>query len=335
MRLTATGEKSHDHGLKSLDLIGAIELAYDRTSDESTWLAELTSNIADAFGPNGVPVGSYVFDLREQDLTLGTTAQVGLEGGRADYERVNAIGGQQVPISTVYTCDPYALLSRVVGADVARSSIEGAGLIGQDAIGLRANATPESGVIVAAHVPTRTRLRNRELWTRFAAHLGTALRLRRGQAPAGSTADSAILTPAGRLEHGSAEAVGERDALAHAAKAIDRARGKLRRLDPEAATALWRTMVRGEWTLVDWYDHDGKRFLVAQENRVPTKIARALTAREEQVLACAAMGHSNKLIAYDLGLSTGTVAVLLGRAAKKLGVSGRIALVRAYRESRA
>ncbi|MBS2011518.1 MAG: helix-turn-helix transcriptional regulator [Deltaproteobacteria bacterium] len=91
-------------------------------------------------------------------------------------------------------------------------------------------------------------------------------------------------------------------------------------------------MVREEWSLVDWVDHDGKRFLLAQENRVPVAGRRALTDRERQVVACAAMGHTNKLIAYDLGLSTGTVSVLLLRAAEKLGVSGRVALIRAFRE---
>ena len=75
------------------------------------------------------------------------------------------------------------------------------------------------------------------------------------------------------------------------------------------------------------------RFLLVEENRIPSQSQRALTQREEQVVACAAMGHSNKLIAYDLGISTGSVAVLLGRAARKLGVSGRVALVRAFRES--
>jgi DNA-binding CsgD family transcriptional regulator len=92
-------------------------------------------------------------------------------------------------------------------------------------------------------------------------------------------------------------------------------------------------MVCGEWSLVDWYDHDGKRFLLAQENSIPSRTKHKLTAREEQVVACAAMGHTNKLIAYDLGISTGSVAVLLGRAARKLGVSGRVALVRAFKES--
>ena len=291
--------------------------------------------IAPAYASNGSPVASYVFDLRNENaVDLGTTVSAGSDHAyeREAYERAHEIGNQRVPLTKVYECDPYTLLSRVVGAALAKESINGAGMGGSDVVGLRANATPTSGVLVMNTVEVGHRLRNRELWTRFAAHLGTALRLRRSKREASPDTAPAVLSPSGRLEHGNAEAVAAGTSLAGAAKAIDRARGKLRRLDPDAAAALWRTMVCGEWSLVDWYDHDGKRFLLAQENRIPGPTKRALTRREEQVVACAAMGHSNKLIAYDLGLSTGTVSVLLGRAARKLGVSGRVALVRVFRE---
>lgn len=322
--------------MSSFDLIGAIELAYDRSEEEATWLTAITTRIAPAFaGPNDAPVTSFVFDLAGHDVQLGTTIGVGEDRryGREDFERQHEAGRQTGPVSRVYECDPYTLLSRVVGAEEAKRSIVAAGMVGDDAVGLRANATPTNGLILTTHVPAGHRLRQRELWTRFAAHLGTALRLRRVKAELRADTAPAVLTPDGRLEHGDAETIAAKSALSSAARAMDRARGKLRRLDPESATALWRTMVQGDWSLVDWYDHDGKRFLLAEENRVPSRTKRSLTKREEQVVACAAMGHSNKLIAYDLGISAGSVAVLLGRAARKLGVSGRVALVRAFRES--
>jgi DNA-binding CsgD family transcriptional regulator len=46
--------------------------------------------------------------------------------------------------------------------------------------------------------------------------------------------------------------------------------------------------------------------------------ASTLTKRELQVARYAALGHSNKSIAYELGLSPSTVGVLLARARKKL-----------------
>lgn len=321
--------------MKSIDLIGVIELAYDRANDEQAWLAEVTRLVAPAFGgPNAAGVTSYVFDLSdERHIRLGTTTGVGDLRKREDFERQHEIGSRYGPVQRAYDCDMYTLLSRAVGASEAKESILAAGMIGDDAVGLRANATPSSGIILTTQVRAGHRLRERELWTRIAAHLGAALRLRRLKAEASPDSAPAVLSPNGRLERGNRDAIAARATLGSAAKAIDRARGKLRRLDPDAAAALWRTMVREEWSLVDWYDRDGKRFLLAQENRVPSRLKHTLTPREEQVVACAAMGHSNKLIAYDLGLATGTVAVLLGRAARKLGVSGRVALVRAFTES--
>ena len=321
--------------MKALDLIGAIELAYDRTNDEKTWLAEITRFVATAFGsPNVGPVTSFVFDLSDEHIRLGTTTGVGsLRYERDDFERQHDVGRRYGPVHRAYECDIYTLLSRAVGPKEAKESIVAAGMIGEDAVGLRANATPRSGIILTTQVPAGHRLRNRELWTRFAAHLGAALRMRRLKAAPSPSSALAVLLPNGRLEHGNRDTIAAQAPLGSAAKAIDRARGKLRRLDPEAAAALWRTMVREEWSLVDWYDHDGKRFLLAQENRIPTRSKDTLTPREEQVVACAAMGHSNKLIAYDLGLSIGSVAVLLGRAARRLGVCGRVALVRAFKES--
>jgi DNA-binding CsgD family transcriptional regulator len=44
------------------------------------------------------------------------------------------------------------------------------------------------------------------------------------------------------------------------------------------------------------------------------------------------MGHSNKEIAYELGLSASTVRVLIARAGRKLGVVGRAAVLARYRD---
>ncbi len=57
----------------------------------------------------------------------------------------------------------------------------------------------------------------------------------------------------------------------------------------------------------------------------------ALTRREQEVLAAAARGHHNKLIAYDLGLAHSTVRVLLHRAATKLGAGSRSEAVARWR----
>ena len=320
--------------MKPLDFIGAIELAYDRTESDSAWLKQLTSFVAPAFG-TGSHMTAYFFDIIGHEGQVGEAASAGAGAyGREHYAKQHALGANVRPTRVVYECDMFTLLSRVVGKETAIETIRGAGMLGEDALGLRANVTHESGVIFTTQVDRSFRIRQRQLWTRFAAHVGAALRLRRASAAASPDTALAVLSPRGRLEHGVPAIIAARDEVASASRDIDRARGKLRRVDPDEASALWRAMVRGEWSLVEWLDHDDKRFLLVQPNTIPIAGRKALTRREREVVACAAMGHSNKLIAYDLGLSTGTVSVLLARAAKKLGVSGRVALIRAFREER-
>jgi hypothetical protein len=191
-----------------------------------------------------------------------------------------------------------------------------------------------------AHDPTRSgcfvgqvcdheirRAPHRSRWIRVAAHVAAGLRLRRKLHRAGSSHEAlepqAVLTPSGRVEHatGTASMPSARERLRTAALAADRARGPLRRKDPDEALQIWRGLVAGQWSLVDWFDTDGRRYVIAHENAPIAPDPRALTERERQVAGFAALGHSNKLIAYELGLSPSTVGVLLARAKKKVDAS--------------
>lgn len=315
---------------KPLDLIAAIEAVYDRSSSEAVWLERLAHVVAPAFGSgSGHPVSTFFYDLHpDTGIHIGDFASVGDEPYTCTHFEKQHAEVDTAAHRLAYECDMFTLLSRAVGEKQARTTIHAAGMRGEDSLGLRANITPTSGIILTTHVSRGFRIRDRTMWTRLAAHVGAAARLRRTPCPAAPS----VLTPSGKLEHGTTQTIAARADLATAAKSMDRARGKLRKIDPEAASALWQAMVRGQWSLVDWVDHDGKRFLLAYDNPIETAPQQGLTERERQVVACAAMGHSNKLIAYDLGLSTGSVSAILSRAAKKLGVSSRIALIRAYRD---
>jgi DNA-binding CsgD family transcriptional regulator len=174
--------------------------------------------------------------------------------------------------------------------------------------------------------PSRTRLARepvREaLLARVAAHLVSAFRLRT-LADTSEDFAEAVVEPGGKIAHaeGDARAVDSRVALSRAARAIELARGKLRRADPEESLSLWHSMVDGRWTLVDQFESDGRRYLVAKINRPTATAIGSLSDRESQAAALASVGHSNKVIAYELGLAEGTVATLLARACKKLGAS--------------
>src|SRR5262249_19722782 len=131
-----------------------------------------------------------------------------------------------------------------------------------DVLGVRANSGPREGAFMRASLeragcpPPRLAA----LLSRLASHVGAGLRLRRRLAcdPRRLADAEAILTPSGKLEHAAppAQSKGAREALADAARSVDRARGHLRRAHPEEAVSLWRALVAGQWSLVDHFDHD-------------------------------------------------------------------------------
>jgi DNA-binding CsgD family transcriptional regulator len=86
-------------------------------------------------------------------------------------------------------------------------------------------------------------------------------------------------------------------------------------------------LVDGRWTLVDHYESEGKRYVVARENAPKPPGPPRLSQREQQVVALAVLGRTNKLIAYELGLAASTVRVLMARASAKLRVATRSELV--------
>jgi DNA-binding CsgD family transcriptional regulator len=164
-------------------------------------------------------------------------------------------------------------------------------------------------------------------WSRVAAHLASALRLRRALGIAPSIdAGEAVLDVAGRTLHAErvASSAEAREKLRAAAVGIDRSRARKHRAD---ALDAWKAMVDARWTLVDRFDHDGRRFFVAYRNDFPLPDARRLTRREQQVVAFAALGSTSKLIAYELGISVSSVTTALSSAARKLGVRSRAELV--------
>jgi DNA-binding NarL/FixJ family response regulator len=157
--------------------------------------------------------------------------------------------------------------------------------------------------------------------TRVAVHLATAHRLNH-RLQEGSAAADAVLCPDGKLEHAEAAARSPRaqQELRGAAEAIAWARSRSGRAQPDKALELWKGLVAGRWSLVDSFERDGKRYLLARQN---APVAQRLSSREQQVVALARLGRSNKVIAYELGIADPTVRVLIARAAKKLGVTSR------------
>jgi DNA-binding NarL/FixJ family response regulator len=118
----------------------------------------------------------------------------------------------------------------------------------------------------------------------------------------------------------------QRAVLREAAREVDRAGSTRGRLRAEEATDLWRALVAGGFTLVDEFDADGRRCVVAWQ-RPSASSEVALSNREREVAAQLAVGQSNKAIAYQLGVSLSTVTTYAARIARKLGTTNRVDLV--------
>jgi DNA-binding CsgD family transcriptional regulator len=138
-----------------------------------------------------------------------------------------------------------------------------------------------------------------------------------------------ILNPKGDVAHVAPEtpvrAIGF---VREAVRRLDEARAVRRYADPLAAFDLWQGLLAGRWSLVDHYDTDGRRFLLARRNDPRVNEPSQLTLRQRQILFYAGIGWSTKEVAYALGLADSTVRGTLRRALGKMRISTRAELIR-------
>jgi hypothetical protein len=93
--------------------------------------------------------------------------------------------------------------------------------------------------------------------------------------------NEAVLESSGKVAHADGQAA-TKDAqsrLRAAAKAIDCARSRAR-AEPDEALELWRGLAAGRWSLVDQFDSDGRRYIVARKNEPQVQDPRHLSLRK-------------------------------------------------------
>ncbi len=327
-------------------VIDFIEATYDLESDEDRWL----DGLVERGGPLlDAGLGAFAFDvvrpprpgpvlienlrLREGVARLGE----GLSRLQGQADVMTALW----PITRSAAPKTLSEVTRDHAPEIFDSLTRGFRPI-EDALGLSALEQDGHGVYLILPLSRKAQLTTaeRERWHMIAAHLRAGYRLRRALASRRDTSPSelpygaeAIIEPRSfRVTDvvGEAKQAASLDALRKAAVDVDRARGKLRKQEPQRALELWRALVRGRWSTIDWFDSDGRRYIVGVPNAPGIADPRRLTERERQVVACAAAGSSNKLIGYQLGLSKGRVSALLSSAMRKLGVKNRIQLIQSY-----
>jgi DNA-binding CsgD family transcriptional regulator len=309
------------------DLISLVEAIYRVDYDPEGWL----TNILEAAQPlmdQGLGLCAGTYDASTPQLAVEAFVNFANPPGSSD--RVTATSHEFTPefVEAAFLGHVCGIGSEVAGWNdlpFVRENALGAWGI-RDRIGINGLSNDCSGTILGIHLPEQRSLTQaeRRCYAKIAGHLGAAHRLRR-RLRAGIAQADAVIGPGGRVEHAEGRAK-EKAALlqlSEAGRAIGAARSRNGRQHPEAALAKWPAMVSTRWTLVDLFDHDGRQYLLARQNDPATPGPDLLTKRERQVVSYALMGHHNKLIAYELGISASTVRVLLHRSAQKLGVRTR------------
>jgi DNA-binding CsgD family transcriptional regulator len=323
---------------KRPDPIGIIEAAYALEPDGQRWLDRLVE-LAHPSLDQGLGVFGYEYDLRDPGrFMLGARSLQRVQPEVTKDAESFSFGASAEINRALYPRTPsFGTGSQRLGHAMARLPAARQIIRFGMADGLAATcATGDGrGVVLGAVLGPKRRLREQLVatWTRITLHVAAAYRLRTALLGRGALdpipGAAAILDPSGRVQHavGSAKPRDAREVLRQAVLRVDRARGKLRREDAARALELWKGLVDAQWTLVDHFDADGRRFVVATKNPFLVNRSLRLTLRERQVAALVAAGHSNKLVAYELGISQGTVASTLSRALQKLGVRSRTELV--------
>jgi len=313
-------------GQRSFDPIAIVEHSYALQGTESEWIDRLLGAIAPAID-DGIVVYGFTYRWRGRVPYPAVFAS----GKPALEHLVRAIAVDYIT-ATVETPKPCNTFSQ----QVAKLPAHMHGLEERlfrpngfaDVLGVHA-FDPDGGLFLVSGLAERRTLsaRDNARWARITAHMASALRLRR-RIEREAVEDEAVLSPSGGLLHatGAAKQADARDRLRAAARAMDRARGPLRRTAPQEALELWRALCAGRWSLVDRFESDGRRYLIAHQNQPHLPNLRGLSQREATVAAFAQLGQSNKEIAYTLGIAPSSVATHLGAALRKLGLPSRAAL---------
>lgn len=314
-------------------LLDCLAVGYRMDLDDATYVRDVAEAAARAMN-RGLGILAYTYDATDPAKPvidhLATVAGFDAAWIARMYEALAEIGATEAPEQPLgfsswggMTCGQASRVSGMRPYLPAFAHIGGA----RDTFALNALDASGRGLWIGAPMRSTRPVADEDhvLYSRLAAHLTAAVRLRRN-ARENAASPAAVLSTGGALLHAeSNQTVELRDQLRRAALAFDRARTREARKDVDLATRRWRPLVESNWSLLDECDSDGRRFIVAVDNRPPTRVPQGeLSEREHQVLTQAHLGHSNKVIAYELGLSSATVRVLMHRAARKLGTSTRV-----------
>jgi DNA-binding CsgD family transcriptional regulator len=308
---------------EAVDPIGLVEAAYDGAPAEE-WVRSLMER-ALPLVPEAVAPGFYALDMSNPaEPKVSSATVMGLPPDFASLWQ-DALTRSDAGIHAKAYARKVGTLSDLAGGKVSDIGPVGAlaEQFGGDAFYCAALDAEGRGLVLAALLTRPMRLTRgaKTRWSLLAAHLAAADRLRR-KVPGEPQGDDCILSAGGRVEHAEGEATDgrARERLREAVVARDKARTRAVRANPDEALSLWRGLVAGRWSLLDRFESDGRRYVVARRNEPVPRSPLALTLRERQVLGHLAQGDPMKVAGYALGIDASTVSVVAKSLLLKLGV---------------
>ena len=165
-----------------------------------------------------------------------------------------------------------------------------------------------------------------DLWRRVARHIRIGLALRSAISD-GTLNAEAVVSPDGDVKHAVGPCSDSGPLRAQLRDAVRRREGARRsRTKGNEFLSLWPGLIDGRLILIDRFDTDGRRYVVAVQSVGVRACDRELTSREREVVSHAMDGSTNREIAKKLGISVSTVSSHISNALLKLRLARRESL---------
>lgn len=316
------------------DWVSVIEAGYNLEGSESQWLRRIQDLTAPMFGRGGEPV-AWTFRFTPTTFALGEFAE-GTSAATCAVGRVaHGLASEKSMDLTYRSGVTIATASELVFPQLPEMQRLVLGLFKaliRDLLVVNCQSGQGSGVSIGMLLreESRTTAEERRRWSQVGAHLGAALRLRSLLTSPGfeSPAVEAVLDPGGKVQEarGPAESGDARENLRRLVREIEHTRTRLGRQHADEALDQWEALISGRWSLVDRFDSDGRRYVVAVKNDPAQPDPRGLTVRERQIAEYVGLGRTSKEIAYTLGLSEAAITNCTARTQVKLGLGSRVEL---------
>ena len=318
--------------MNSKDWVALIEAGYSLEGNMDSWLKQVLAQATPLFNGGFWPtIWTYDFTPTTVQIRNATTRgpfnafKFLANTLKAPSEMIEYVFRSGVQVDSMSEAlsrwpeDQRALARRIV----AKNS----GVLVRDWLGVKALTGQCSGLGMSNHylkTVTPTTL-DRKRWPLAVSHLGAGLRLRAlaESLSLDSEPVEGIFDAGGKVYEARDQVMGRttRETLREAVRRIDRIRTRQGRSDSDAAMEAWEGLVDGRWSLVDHFDTDRRRFVIAIKNDPTYPDPRGLTMRERQVAEFVGLGHSSKEISYTLGVSQSAVTNCTARVQHKLGLN--------------